>query len=116
MQTQSTPIIRRDLHTSPASLAAALRSAADQLDLMGHVEISPIALQLNLQAVAHQGTFEQRKDTIDALGIALVGEPGVTEDCDGPYHRLPFEHRGARGDCDIALYTASNDSRRGGAR
>lgn len=116
MHPQSTPINRRDLHTSPASLAAALRSAADQLELMGDVAISPIALQLNLQAVGYHGTFDQRKDTVDALGIALVGEPGMTEDCDDPHHRLPFEHRAARGDCDIALYTAVNDSRAGGAR
>lgn len=102
------------LHTTPASIAAALRSAADQLDLTGDVELSPVLLQLNLQAVCTRGTADERKNTVDVLSLALVGQPGYTEDCDAPHHRNSFSAN--RADADVAIYTAVNDHVAGGAR
>ena len=96
------------LHTTAASIAAALRRAADDLDKLGHVELSPVAVQINLQAVSYRGTSEQRTGTVDRLGLALLGHVGTSEDSAAGHHSVPLDHRD-RGDLEVAVYTAVQD-------
>lgn len=105
------------LHTSPASIAAALRRAADDLDKAGDVQLAAVNLRLNLQAVSYEGTADERKATVDALCVALAGAVGHTETCDDPHHRISFQDSwGARDDMDLAIYTSIAGSPIGGEK
>lgn len=105
------------IHTSPASIAAALRRAADDLDKAGDTQLSPVNLHLNLQAVSYCGTADERKSAVDALCVALTGTVGYTETDEDPHHRLSYEATtGARNDMDVSVYTAVKDFTPGGAR
>jgi len=98
------------LHTSTASIAAALRRAADDVDKAGDVQLSPVVLQLNLQAVNYHGTPAERKATVDTLAAALTGRIGETEEGRDAQHRLEsFTPRTGDDDMDVAIYTAVED-------
>lgn len=99
-----------ELHTTAASIAAALRRAADDLDKLADIDLSPVAVQINLQAVSHRGTSIERQATVDRLGMVLVGHAGETDGDEDAHHRLPFSVRD-RGDLDAAVYTAVDDFR-----
>lgn len=106
-----------ELHTTAASIAAALRRAASDLDKIGDVPLSPVGLLLNLQAVSHKGTVAERTATVDTLAVALTGVAGVTETGSNAHHHLePFTPRLGDDDMQVSVFTAVKDLRLGGAR
>lgn len=105
------------LHTSPASIAAALRRAADDLEAMGDVTLSALNLHVSLQAVGYKGTFAERKATVDACGVALTGVIGHTEGDEDAQHRLKsFTPRTGDSDMQVSVFTAVKDFTPGGAK
>jgi hypothetical protein len=118
MPHQPIPTIRPDLHTDPASIAAELRRAAAALDAIAGTSLSPVAVQINLQAVRYHGTADERIVTVDTLGMALTGHVGATDEDkeEGSRgHRLPYGKRTV-GRLDVAVYTGLKDGLSGGAR
>ncbi|MEU4367520.1 hypothetical protein [Micromonospora chersina] len=116
MHPQPNPIIRPDLHTDPATIAAELRRVADALDAIAGTKLSPVVIQVNLQAVRYHGTADERILTVDTLGMALVGHVGKTDDDENDEqrgHRLPYQTR-TLGHCDVAVYTGLKDGLYGG--
>ena len=91
-----------NLHGTPASIAAALRRAADDLDAMGDVTLSPVTVQLDLQAVQFKGTGAERITTVDALCAGLLGVTGEMSDHSSQYG-APFDDRD-RIDLSCAIY------------
>ena len=101
------------LHTTPASIAAALRRAADDLEALGDVTLSPIRAVVDLQAVRYHGTADERIATVDTLGVALAGKPGEAGGHEGSHYSTGALNRG---DIGTAVYAGLVDYAIGGTR
>jgi hypothetical protein len=95
-----------DCLTSPAAIAEVLRRAADDIEAMGDVALSPTTVNIDLQAVRHAGTPAERIATVDALSRALVDAPGeLSGDGEHAHHSTPLTVRGSRPGVKVAVYT-----------
>lgn len=100
-----------NLHTSPATIAAALRRAADDLEAVGDVELDPTNVTLNIQVASYKGTPQTRKATVDTLGIALTEYAGESETDNPPnYHQVPYNARSRREGVSVSVYTSLTDA------
>ncbi|WP_416906233.1 hypothetical protein [Micromonospora echinospora] len=101
-------------HTSPLTIAAALRRAAADLENLGDIPISSTQVSIDLQAVAHVGTFDERRSTVDVLARALTGDAGKTAKGRDAHHTTkPFVPRLGVNDVQVAVFTAVKDFRPG---
>lgn len=98
------------LHTTPATIAAALRRAADDIAAMGDVDLDPSNVHLSIQVANYEGTPRTRKTAVDALGIALTGYAGESEVDGSRHHRTPYKAIFRRGDVDVSVFTALTDA------
>ncbi|WP_431895797.1 hypothetical protein [Micromonospora haikouensis] len=92
-------------HTTPASLGAALRRAAADIEALGDIQLSPTLISLNLQAVRHGGSEDERKTAVDVLARALAGPDAPMETTEGTHRLCHWAPRAGGDDMWFSVYT-----------